>query len=199
MRHNCDTHIDYIIPNNNPLKKSMYTSFIAKECNLQGIQIDVREGVWVWRQQLRASVALEARINLLNKVRQWKNDGILIVPLVEFVELLILCILHLENRAGEKILTMILKNATELCGSSKKRFIDSLEAFFQMELLGSPTSPAHWTLPREGRNDLEHWKDYREEWNDLAHDQECRFHNKCNISSWSSYMTTTFLSDWQLS
>jgi hypothetical protein len=45
MRHNCDTHIDYIIPNNNPLKKSMYTSFIAKECNLQGIQIDVREGV----------------------------------------------------------------------------------------------------------------------------------------------------------
>jgi len=69
------------------------------------------------------------------------------------VELLIPCILHLENRVGEKLLTMILRKATELCSTSKKQFLDSLELFFQTEILGSPTSPAHWTLPREGRNE----------------------------------------------
>jgi len=153
MRHNCDTHIDYIIPTNDLVKKNLYTTLIAKECNLQGIHIDVREGVEEWRQQLRASVALEARIALLKKVRQWKHEGILKVPLIEFVELLIPCLLHLENRVGEKLLTMILRKATELCSTSKKQFLDSLELFFQTEILGSPTSPAHWTLPREGRNE----------------------------------------------
>jgi hypothetical protein len=68
MRHNCDTHIDYIIPTNGVVKKNLYTTFIAKESNLQGIHIDVREGVEEWRQQLRASVALEARIALLKKL-----------------------------------------------------------------------------------------------------------------------------------
>jgi hypothetical protein len=43
----------------------------------------------------------------------------------------------------------------ELCSTSKKTSIDELEAVFQRQMLGSPTSPAHWTLPQEGRNDAE--------------------------------------------
>jgi hypothetical protein len=136
-------------------KKSQYTSFITRECRLRGINIDVRDGVEEWRTQLHSSIELESQNALLNKVRQWKNEGILKVPLVEYVELLIPCILHLENRVGKKILTMILRKGMELCSTSKKKFIDELEVVFQWQILGSPTSPAHWTLPCEGRNDAE--------------------------------------------
>ncbi len=151
----CENHIDYIIPQNDPQKKSQYTSFLVKECRLRGILINITDGVEEWRTQLRASVAIECRLALLTRVREWKNKGILKVPLVEYVELLIPCILHLENRVGEKILTMILWKAIELCSTSKKTFIDDLEVVFQQQVLGSPNSPAHWTLPREGRNDAE--------------------------------------------
>jgi len=155
LRHTCENHIDCIIPQNDLQKKSQYTSFLVKECRLQGIPINITDGVEEWRAQLRASVTIECRLALLTRVREWKNKGILKVPLVEYIELLIPCILHLENRVGEKILTMILRKAIELCSTSKKTFIDDLEVVFQQQVLGSPYSPAHWTLPREGRNDAE--------------------------------------------
>jgi hypothetical protein len=41
-------------------------------------------------------------------------DGIQAVPLVEEVELLIPCILHLENHSNEKIITMILQKGLDL-------------------------------------------------------------------------------------
>jgi len=41
-------------------------------------------------------------------VRQWKEEGRETVPLVELVELLIPCILHLKNGVGEKMITIIL-------------------------------------------------------------------------------------------
>jgi ribosomal protein S2 len=31
------SHIDYIIPGNNPEKKMQYSQFIARECHLRGI------------------------------------------------------------------------------------------------------------------------------------------------------------------
>jgi hypothetical protein len=37
LRHSCQTHIDYVIPINDPQKASEFTSFIAKECKLRGI------------------------------------------------------------------------------------------------------------------------------------------------------------------
>ncbi len=42
MRHLCETHIDYQIPPDDPQKANQYASFIAKECRLRGIRINVR-------------------------------------------------------------------------------------------------------------------------------------------------------------
>jgi hypothetical protein len=50
---------------------------------------------------------------------------------VEFIELLIPCILHLENRVGEKILTMVLRLGMELWQGPKKKYIEKLETVFQ--------------------------------------------------------------------
>jgi len=53
-------------------------------------------------------------------------EGVLKIPLVEYVELLIPCILHLENRVGEKILTMILRKGLELWSEGpRKRYIET--------------------------------------------------------------------------
>jgi hypothetical protein len=59
-----------------------------------------------WQSILRESVIMEAKISCLLKVWQWKTDGVETVPLVEVVELLIPCILHLENHVGEKVITI---------------------------------------------------------------------------------------------
>jgi predicted transcriptional regulator len=50
------------------------------------------------------------RSNFSQSVKKWHEDGRTTVPLVEFVEFLIPCILHLENRVGEKLITMILRH-----------------------------------------------------------------------------------------
>jgi hypothetical protein len=64
---------------------------------------------------------MESKIALLMKIKQWKEDGIKRAPLVEFIELLIPCILHLENRVGEKIITMILQKGFDLWSEPKKK------------------------------------------------------------------------------
>jgi hypothetical protein len=89
-------HIDYIIPQHSNEKQREFSRFIAKECMLRGIQL-VGTQVKEWRSLLRESIILETKISSLPKVRQWRADGIEAVSLVEVVELLIPCILHLEN------------------------------------------------------------------------------------------------------
>jgi hypothetical protein len=101
-RHTVNTHIDFIIPDDDRQKANQCMEFIARECRLRGIHLNMQGGVKQWHAQLRESVVFESKI-------AWKNEGILKVPLVHYVELLIPCILHLENRVGEKLLTMILR------------------------------------------------------------------------------------------
>jgi hypothetical protein len=72
-----------VIPENDPQKN--YASFIAKECILYGIFIHMQDGVEEWRVWLCNSVAMEQYIALLNKVRKWKREGVLKIPLVEYM------------------------------------------------------------------------------------------------------------------
>jgi hypothetical protein len=61
-----------------------------------------------------------------------------------------------RKQGGGKILTMILKKGMELwSGAPWKKFIEEIEAVFQRQILGSPTSPAHSSLNHGGRNDSE--------------------------------------------
>ena len=111
------------------------------------------EDVEDWRELLRVCVASESKLALLYTMRKWKNEGILKVPLVHYVELLIPCILHLENRAGEKIITMILRKGLEIWSGPEKEYLKRIKHTFQTEVLGTATAPAHWSLPYEGRKE----------------------------------------------
>ncbi len=75
-----------------------------------------------------------------------KADGVEIVPLVELVELLIPCILYLENCIGEKIITMILQKGLDIYPNRKEEYITSVQNIFRMQVLGSEASPSQWWL-----------------------------------------------------
>lgn len=139
-------HIDYIIPEDCPLKKREYAQFIAKECMLRKINMHGKN-VTEWREMLRDCVQLEKKIQFLLTVRQWHQEGIEKVPLVEFVELLIPCILHLENRVGEKIVNMIIRLGLEKSKQTASAYIAELQEVFRKEVLGSAESPSQWKVP----------------------------------------------------
>ncbi len=96
---------------------------------------------------------MESKIKFLLKVREWHNNGRTVVPLVEVIEIIIPCILHLENCSSEKIITTIIRycfcefaaqNATE---ASHKLFLNRIQGVFQKEILGTVHSPSKWKLP----------------------------------------------------
>ncbi len=75
------------------------------------------------------------------------------MPLVEVMELLIPCILHLENRVGEKILSTIIKKGIDLHDTSPKEdFITQLSRTFQTVVFGTQESPLQWQLRYKKEN-----------------------------------------------
>ena len=96
---------------------------------------------------LRVCVKYEKRIQFLLTVCQWHQEGIEKVPLVEIIELLVPCILHLENRVGEKLLNMILRFGFQKRQQSPSAFIAEIQEVFRKEVLGSPECPPQWKLP----------------------------------------------------
>jgi hypothetical protein len=58
--------------------------------------------------------------------------------------------LALRKQDWGKILTMLLRKGLELWSEGpRKRYIECMEILFQQQILGSPTSPAHWSLLHE--------------------------------------------------
>jgi hypothetical protein len=89
------------------------------------------------------SLAMESKIALLLKEEKWKEEGIKRVPLVDFVELLMPCILHLENRVGEKNITKIACKGLDYWKGPKKKKMKKLAHIIQTKVLGTEISPAH--------------------------------------------------------
>jgi hypothetical protein len=106
-----------------------------------------------WRSALRECVQLENAIRALEKVKQLYASGRETVSLVEVVELLIPCILHCENRVGEKLITIFLQRQLDAFNGPKMEFIDRMDATFQTMVLGSVTSPAYWRLKHSKDSD----------------------------------------------
>jgi hypothetical protein len=138
-------HIEFVIPENDLVKKREYTQFIAKECLIRKIPTN-GTSVDNWRESLRESVFIERRLRFLISLKEWKSDGRGSVPLMDIIELLIPCILHLENHVGEKIITMILQKGLEKFPGLAMHYIQELEDVIQRKVLGSKTSPSHWKL-----------------------------------------------------
>jgi hypothetical protein len=142
-----ELHIDFVVPPMDDEKQKQYANFIARECIIRGLRIDARDNFEVWRSMLRESVALEKYICFLEHIRKWNEGGHDKVPLIEVLELLIPCILHLENRVGEKLITAILRKALDLQDlASKEEFIQELQRTLQTKIFGTENAPSQWKL-----------------------------------------------------
>jgi hypothetical protein len=137
-------HIEYVIPHEDEDKLREYTQFISRECRLRSIPLHGR--LEDWRMRLYQAVTLERSIDYLEKVKEWYESGLETVPLVDVIELLIPCILHCENRVGEKILTIILRRQLDQFRGPKASFVERMDLSFRTEVLGSDVSPSHWRL-----------------------------------------------------
>jgi hypothetical protein len=137
-------HISYIVPHNDEEKLREYTQFILRECRIRSIPMNGR--LDDWRTALQECVALEKALTHLEMVKKWHESGLVTVPLVDIIEILIPCILHCENRVGEKIITILLWRQLDQYIGPKMDFIDSMDRMFQSKVLGSMTSPSHWRL-----------------------------------------------------
>jgi hypothetical protein len=104
---------------------------------LHGVQVEE------WRTLLQSSVSWEKYIHFLQQVRRWKETGQETAPLVDVMELLILCIFHLENHIGEKIITIILRKGLDLFQGRKEDYIKMMENLFWTKVLGTEEAPSH--------------------------------------------------------
>jgi len=142
-----NTHIDYVVPPGNDEKKKEFANFIARECILRGIRIEMSDNLEDWRSALRMSVAMENYVSFLEHVKHWNEQGLETVPLVQIIEFLIPCILHLENRVGEKIISCIVKKGLDLYDlGAKEQFLGVLSRAFQTKVFGTESSPSQWKL-----------------------------------------------------
>jgi len=128
-------HIDYVVPPLNGAKQKEYANFIAREYLIRGLRIDQSSNYNEWRDMLRVSISMEKYLTFLENVRQWHEDGRDRVPIIEILELLVPCILHLENRVGEKLLTTILRIAIDLQNNGQKEhFLKAMQHTFQSSI-----------------------------------------------------------------
>lgn len=73
------------------------------------------------------SVQMERSIESLEKVKQWHEQGRETAPLVEVIELLIPCILHLESRVAKKVLNILFRQKLNEFHGPKIEFLNSIE------------------------------------------------------------------------
>lgn len=145
------THIDYVIPPDDNEKQKQYAQFVSWECYIQGIPL-LGSNLEDSHAALHCCITMENYIKFLLQVKEWNSNGRTTVPLVEVIEILIPCILHLENRADEKIITSILCYAfnefmaTCSTEAGARTFLNMIQDVFQKHILGTVESPSQWKL-----------------------------------------------------
>jgi hypothetical protein len=63
----------------------------------------------------------------LQTVHQWHQEGIEKIPLVAFIELLVPCILPLENHVREKIVNMVIRFGFQKCQQPSLAFLAEIQ------------------------------------------------------------------------
>ena len=96
---------------------------------------------------------METYHELLIDVISGKNDNSSAMNPLILVEQAILCVLHMENRCGEKMLKMLLINAMESLETQPKqvitKFLEDIENKINTDILGSPYKPSQWRIPTD--------------------------------------------------
>ncbi len=93
-------HIEFSLQHKSSGQVKTHAQFISREYMIR--RISLLGSVADWQAALKSSVAMERCLELLHLTKQWYDSGRTHVPLVEVIQILIPCILHLESCVNKK-------------------------------------------------------------------------------------------------
>lgn len=149
--------IHFNIDNADRLRRIEYSTLVNADLEMQQLPISGR--LWERQERLRKQLEAEYMYRKLKDALDHgrKSEAHAIVKLHETVP----CILHMENRVGLKLLTMLLlegldnalkrKTYTELPaeGQRMKRFFSDIEDVCNKQIWGTEENPTQWQCPRD--------------------------------------------------
>jgi hypothetical protein len=125
-----------------------FSSLLTEVLQLRNLAVDGTLGER--RERLKTQMMVEERWKLILLAVQQSEEGR--EAALMLIKQVIPCIMHLENRSGEKILTMLLGVGAEIHqkrrpGSSLQLYLQVVENIVTKTILGTPWRPKQWRVP----------------------------------------------------
>jgi hypothetical protein len=151
-------NIDFDVTNERNSEEDVFffITLLNKELKLRKLR---RHGtVEENRSQLKSHLMIEERLRRLQEAIQRTDEGKEAALLL--IKQVVLCIMHAENRVGEKIITVLLSigaalHQSERASDSLARYAENVEHLVQKRILGTERRPKLWWLPlRENKKEV---------------------------------------------
>jgi len=158
-------NIDFDVTNERNSEEDVFffITLLNKELKLRKLR---RHGtVEENRSQLKSHLMIEERLRRLQEAIQRTDEGKEAALLL--IKQVVLCIMHAENRVGEKIITVLLSigaalHQSERASDSLARYAENVEHLVQKRILGTERRPKLWWLPlRENKKEVSYVVEFK--------------------------------------
>jgi len=136
-------HIDFDLVNNSVSTGLQFRNLVISELRLR--EVDPQPGLQANRIDLKELLMIEQRFRILHDIIQSSPEEAMIK-----LQKAIPCLLHLENRMSDAMITFLLRRGLHLRegdARATQQFMANIENIFNEALFGLPGSPSNWKLP----------------------------------------------------
>ncbi len=139
---------DHTLEDNEDLDILFFNTLMNKELRLRGLphtgNLEER------KKRLKQHLMIEERIGRIKEAILHTDEGKEAALIL--IKQAIPCIMHLENRAGEKIITIVLyigaiRFQQENRSDNLERYVKQIEDLIQIQILGTAIRPKQWRFP----------------------------------------------------
>lgn len=153
-------HIDFDMVNSSVTSRLQFRSLLEKELRLRNKPI--LQQVEANRIELKELLLIEQRFLLLSNVLSETSLEAAMIKLEKAIP----CLLHLENRISDAMITFLFRRGIQLIEENHgetETLMSSLELIFNEQLFGQPGSPSNWKFPMNkdgtmGEIKLSNWR-----------------------------------------
>jgi hypothetical protein len=132
--------------------RSFFSNLLVSELQLR--KLPLFGGLEDRRERLKALLKVEQQLDIIMQAISRGKEGE--EAALMLISQAIPCIMHLENRVGEKIITVLLVRATEKCQNGRTigaTFLKNVQDLVNTKILGSETRPKQWKVPLNEKGD----------------------------------------------
>jgi hypothetical protein len=136
------------VEENDELDIMFFNTLVNKELRLR--RLPVSGNLEQRRTRLKQQLMIEQKLSLIkeaiSRTEEGKDAALILIKQA------IICIMHLENRVGEKLITMLLsiganKFQREHGAETLVQYVKEMENLVQTRILGTRIRPKQWRLP----------------------------------------------------